>query len=206
MRDIGQTAGVLRGRTVRQGEIGREQGLPVVVAESGVAKDVGLHDAELDARHGPDVTRFEPQGAEARERQKRRAGEDRRGERATAVGPVSQCRGRRENQCGQRRQPMKPDDARDLGEHEIRAERHPEVVPGEAREQHAAQPLAPEQGQGEDHDPARTRHPESPGDRKGEARIDPEHGRQADDTERQCPGVFGGCDQEGRAEPVEPRR
>ena len=101
---------------------------------------------------------------------------------------------------------MEANDRSDLGQGQIGAERHADVVPGKAGEHESARPFARAQSESEREDPRGAGRPQEPRQRKSESRKDRETRGQRDHAEGQRPCELLRVDKEGRADPPKPAK
>ena len=174
---------------------GRERGV--------VLGDVGLDEAQFDARQRRAGRRHEPERAEGGHDNQRESRDNRRRQIEPALADPPQRRGRGEDRDRQEGEPVQADERSGLGQREIDAERHAEVVPGKAGEQEAARPFGDPEPEREGENAQRSRRPQEARKRKSRGRKDSERRRQRHDRKRQRPGEFVGLDQKRRADPPE---
>ena len=147
--------------------------------------------------------RHEPQRAKGGHDNQRKSRDNRRRQIEPAFAHPPQRRGRGEDRDRQEGEPVQADERSGLGEREIDAERHAEVVPGKTGEQEAARPFGDPESEREGENAQRSRRPQEARERKSCGRKDSERRRQRHDRKRQRPGEFVGLDQKSRADPPE---
>ena len=89
---------------------------------------------------------------------------------------------------------MQADKRSGLGEREIDAKRHPEIVPRKTGEQEAPGPFGHPEGKREGENAQRSRRPQEARERKSSGRKDGERRRQRHNRKRQRPSEFVGID------------
>ena len=140
-------------------EVAAQDRVLVLGRERDVLGDVGLDQAQLDARQHGAGRRGKPEGAEGGDQRKRERGERRGSKVEPALADAPQRRRRGEDRDGQERQPVQADERGDLSQREIAAQRHAEVVPGKAGEEEAARPLGEPEPEREREDARRAGRP-----------------------------------------------
>ena len=204
MGDVSHPGPIGRGRALRQVEVAAQDRLLVVRGERGVVlADVGLDQAQFDAGQRGAGRRHQPELAEGGDQRKRERGDDRRFEIEPVLAHPPQRRGGGEDRDRQEGEPVQADQRSGLGEREIDAERHAEVVPGKAGEQEAARPFGHSEPEGEGENACWSRRPQEAREGESGARKHGERRRQRHDHKRQRPGEFVGLDQKRRADPPE---
>ena len=202
--DIANPGSIRGGRALRQLEVAAQDRVLVFGRERDVLGDIGLDEAELDARQHGAGRRGEPEGAEGGDQRERERGEARGSKVEPALADAPQRRWRGEDGDGQEREPVQADERGDLSQREIASQRHAEVVPGKAGEEEAARPFSEPEPEREGENARWAGRPQEPRDRKARSRKDRKDRRQGDDAKRQRPGELVRLDQERRADPPEP--
>ena len=167
-----------------------------------VLGQIRLHDPQPHRRIVTGVVTRQPERAECGERNEYGRSCD---HRQPAAGPVRQQRWGRRESYGQDGEAVKANDRGGLRKHMIAAEGHPEVVPGEARQDDGTQPFREPEAGGQRQDPPAVVCPDQSRSCETDPGKDSEHGRKPHHAERERPRELIGFHEEGGAKPPQAR-
>ena len=207
MGDVGDAGRGRRGRAIRQREIAPHDRVFVLRRETGVLRDIGLHDAQLHAGDRRRIGRRQAKRAESGEQPPSAASASTIGRAEPAPASlIGQSRRRGENSDGENRQAMQSRRSRRIAqERRFWPSAMPISFQGNPVSTSARSPsLAPRPTASAKMRPA-------PGDhnnramRKAERGEKSEAGGERQNAQRKRPGEFVGLDEKGGAEPPEAR-